>query len=106
MEFTFEAISRVTAEYKKGDSNSRHLSTDFYLEVSENLIESAYIDKEDVLTSKGSEAVTQAFIQGLVGNIHFAQQKGYRNDVEHLRYIIGELERGFSSITETSKGIY
>lgn len=106
MEFTFEAISRVTAEHTKGSTNSRHLTTDFYLEVSENLSASAYMNDEDVLTQKGSEAVTQCFIQGLVSNIHFAHAQGYRNDAEHLRYIISELERGFSSIAETSKSIY
>lgn len=106
MEYTFEAISRVTAEYKKGDTASRHIATDFYLEVSNNLVESAYFDKEEVLTDKGSQAITAAFIQGLIGNIHFAHQRGYRNDAEHLRHIISELERGFSSIAETSKGTY
>ena len=106
MEFTFEGVCRVTAEHKKGDTKSRHVATDFYLEVSDNLDANKYFDKEDVLTKQGSEALTQTFIQGLIGNIHFAHQRNYKNDVEHLRYIISELERGFTSIAETSTSTY
>lgn len=100
MNYTIEGICRVTASYGNGDKTSKHIATDFFLEVSENLDENKYIDQDDVLTKDGSHALTQCFVQGLIGNIHFAHQKGYRNDAEHLRYIISELERGFSSIAE------
>lgn len=106
MIYTLEGISRITAEYQKGAITSKHLATDFYLEVSENLDSDKYMNKDDILTAIGSQAVTQAFVQGLIGNIHFAHQHGYRNDAAHLRYIISELERGFAAIAETSKGIY
>lgn len=106
MEYTLEGIVRVTAKHTKGSLKSQHVATDFYLEVSENLDESKYMNDEDVLTADGSKALTQCFIQGLVGNIHMAHERGYRNDVEHLRYIISELERGFSSIATTEKSIY
>lgn len=106
MEFQFEGICRLTMEHKKGSIASRHVATDFFLEVSENLDDKQYINTDDVLTEKGSHALTQCFVQGLIGNIHFAHQQGYRNDVEHLRYIISELERGFSSIAETYKSNY
>ena len=69
-----------------------------HVEVDEPLDESKYINDGDVLTKDGSQALTQCFVQGLIGNIHFAHQSGYRNDAEHLRYIISELERGFASI--------
>jgi hypothetical protein len=106
MQFSLETTVKVTAEHKPGAATSKHISTDFYLEVSENLDENKYMSNDDVLTAEGARAVTQCLIQGLVGNIHFSQQNGYRNDVEHLRYIISELERGFVQIAEGSKGVY
>ena len=106
MTFSFEGIVKVTAEHTKGSSTSKHVSTDFYLEVSDNLDDKKYMNKDDVLTAEGSKAVAQCFVQGLIANMHFAHNQGYRNDVEHLRYIISELERGFSSVADTMQGNY
>lgn len=106
MEFHFEGIARVTMEHSKGSTTSKHVATDFFLECSENLDEKKYMNDEDCLTKDGSHALTQCFVQGLIGNIHFAHQHGYLNDAEHLRYIIGELERGFASIATSKISTY
>lgn len=106
MEFSFEGIARVTMEHTKGSTTSKHVATDFFLECSSNLDDKKYMNDDDVLTKDGSHALTQCFVQGLVGNIHFAHQQGYRNDAEHLRYIIAELERGFASIADATKSTY
>src|SRR5579875_833357 len=104
MEYWIEGIAHVTADHQKGAAKSTHKETDFYLDVSDNLDKNAYMDKQDILTKTGSQAVTQAFVQGLIGNIHFAHEKGFRDSAEHLRYIISELERGFSTVALVSKG--
>ncbi len=95
MIFKIEGRSVVKLEHKPGEKSSTHLTTDFNLDVSENVDRSTFLDKDEMPTAAGSKAITQCFVQGLIGNIHYAHQKGMRNDAEHLRYIISELERGF-----------
>ena len=103
MEFEIEGRCVVKLEYKKGEKTSSHIATDFNLDVSENIDRSNFLDEEDLPTVAGTKALTQCFVQGLIGNIHNAHQKGYWNDVEHLRYIITELERGFATVATTYK---
>lgn len=63
-----------------------------------------YNDRRGLPTKAGSHALTNAFVQGLVGNIHHAHQKGFKDSAEHLRYIIAELERGFINVATTQEG--
>lgn len=104
MRFTVTGIVKVTAEYEPGSSKSKHIATDFRLEVSKNLKRDEYLDRRELPTKAGSHALTNAFVQGLIGNIHYAHQKGFRDSAEHLRYIIGLLEDGFVAIAETGEG--
>jgi hypothetical protein len=98
MEFEIEGRCVVKLEHKQGEQTSKHVTTDFNLDVSKNVDRSHFLDKEDLPTAAGTTALTQCFVQGLVGNIHNAHEKGYWDSAEHLRYIIAELERGFSSV--------
>ena len=104
MIYKITGIVTVTAQYTKGATSSTHLSTDFRLEVSRHLDQSQYNDSRGLPTKAGSHALTNAFVQGLIGNIHHAHQKGYKDSAEHLRYIIAQLERGFASVADTSEG--
>lgn len=103
MEFSFEATVVLTLEHKKGYVFSRHVSTDFNLDVSENLNKKEYLNEKDLPTEKGSQVLTNVLIQGLIGNIHMAHQKGYRDSAEHLRFIIAELERGFLQVANVEE---
>jgi len=103
MEFEIEGRCVVKLEHKKGEKTSKHVTTDFNLEVSKNIDRSLFLDKDDLPTAKGTKALTQCFIQVLVGNIHNAHQKGFWNDAEHLKYIISELEDGFVRIANIYK---
>lgn len=104
MRYTITGTVKVTADYQHGATSSEHVATDFRLDVSKNLDQVQYIDKRGLPTEKGSHALTNVFVQGLIGNIHHAHKKGFKNDAEHLRYIISELERGFINIAETTEG--
>lgn len=104
MRYKITGIVTVTADYTPGDHKSTHVCTDFRLEVSKHLDQSQYNDKKGLPTKGGSHALTQAFVQGLVGNIHHAHQKGFRDSAEHLRYIISELERGFAAVGYPAEG--
>lgn len=104
MRYKITGIVTVTADYEQGGTKSTHVATDFRLEVSKHLAQAQYNDRRGLPTKGGSHALTQAFVQGLVGNIHHAHQKGYRDSAEHLRYIIAELERGFINVATAGEG--
>lgn len=104
MNFTMTGAVKVTANYTNGASSSTHVATDFRLDVSKHLDQSQYNDKRGLPTAMGSHALTNVFVQGLIGNIHHAHKNGFKNDAEHLRYIIEQLERGFVAIAEVGEG--
>lgn len=72
MRYTITGIVKVTADYTNGAAGSTHVATDFRLEVSKHLDQEQYNDKKGLPTKTGSHALTAAFVQGLVGNIHHA----------------------------------
>lgn len=97
----FESKCVLEVEHTEGAKTTKHLATKFNLEVSENLDKSQYIDADGVPTAAGTKVLTNNFVQGLIGNIHQAHDKGYWDSAEHLRYIIAELERGFIAVTNS-----
>jgi len=103
MQFEFEGKCVLKLEHNEGDKTSKHIKTDFNLSVSKNLDVKQYLDKDAIPTAIGVKALTQCFVQGLVGNIHYAKGKGFWDDAEHLRYIIAELEKGFMQVPTVSK---
>jgi len=103
MEFSFEAKVVLTLEHKKGMATSKHVATDFNLEVNGILDKRQYIDKEDLPTQDGSKVLSNVLVQGLIGNIHLAHEKGFRDSAEHLRWIISELERGFVAVANVKQ---
>lgn len=58
-------------------------------------------DDSGFLTPEGFKAQTHGFVQGLIANIHAADQKGGWDSAEHIRYIIENLERGFAQASVT-----
>ena len=88
-------IATSVLSLRPNGESSKLERTEFKLDLSSNMIREEYLTKDGKPTKNGSHAITSAFIQGLVGNIHFAHQAGFRDSAEHLRYIISELERGF-----------
>jgi len=104
MHASFTGISKVTLEPNPDGRSSRHVETDFRLEVSKNQDKSIFLDFKGRPKKEGIKPLTQTFIQGLVGNIHFAHEKGYWDSAAHLRYIIDELTRGFATVAKTSEG--
>lgn len=97
VDFEFKVTTAVRFRHKKGWTKSDHLFTSIVLEISRNLDLDEYHDKEGNPTDDGVQALTQTLVQGLIGNIHYAHQRGLKNDAEHLRYIIDELGRGFAT---------
>lgn len=104
MKYTVTGIVKVTAEHEPGMKTSRHVATDFRLEVSKHLKQDEYNDRRGLPTKAGSHALTNAFVQGLVGNIHLAHEKGFKDSAEHIRYIIKQLEDGFAAVATVQEG--
>lgn len=101
----FEAISSITLRPNQDGKTAELLCTEFTLNLSVNMDREAYINKKGEPTRDGCHALTQAFIQGLLGSLHYAHQAGFRDSAEHLRYIISELERGFVRPVQVEHGV-
>jgi len=95
MEFSFKAEVVLNLAQNKGEKKSQHISTEFNLDVSNNLNRRVYLNNDNLPTQEGAKVLTECLIQGLAANIHHAHQQGYRDSAEHLRHIIAELERVF-----------
>jgi len=100
----FIGISRISLVPNEDNKTSKLLKCDFFLELSENLDKKAHVGNDDLPNAGGVKPLTQSFIQGIIGNIHFANERGYWNEVEHLRYVIDELGRSFAHIKESKEG--
>lgn len=98
MEIRISGTCEMVLDHNLKTNNVTLVGTNISMGLSENLDKSYYLDKEEYPTEEGVKTLTNAFIQGLVGNIHYAHQKNYRDSAEHLRFIISELERGFVEI--------
>jgi len=103
MEFKFQGVCEITLKHKPSTGKSSLVKTDFNLDVSNNLDATKYLDSDGLPTADGTKSLTMVFVQGLVGNIHQAHEKGYWDSAAHLRYIIAELERGFATVASVSK---
>lgn len=106
MELSFAAKVVLTLEHEPGANRSKHVSTDFNLKPSEHLDETKYLGPDHLPTAEGSKVLSNVLVQGLVGNIHAAHDRGYRDSAEHLRWIIAELERGFAAVAITRKSTF
>jgi len=102
MEYSFEAKVVLTIEHKKGMSTQKHVATDFNLRVIGDLDKNKYLE-DGLINANGSKALANVLIQGLVGNIHMAHEKGFRDSADHLRWIISELERGFVAVANVEQ---
>lgn len=102
MEYVFGANIALTT-VADGD-RVKLTKTDFNLRVSDNLQEDKYINPDNgVPTKEGSYILSNILVQGLIGNLHFAKSKGFRDSKEHLEWIISELKRGFNSNLSVSE---
>lgn len=106
MEFSLRADVVLVLNYEEGMTSSKHVSTNFNLDVSDNIQREVYLNREDLPTAEGSRALSNVLVQGLIGNIHFAHDEGFRDSAEHLRWIIAELEKGFVSVANVSKDTF
>lgn len=47
-------------------------------------------------TKQGCHAATDALVQGIISNLHYAHQKGHWKSHEHYQHILAMLEKGFA----------
>ncbi len=92
--------SVIELAHEPGMGKPKLKETKIQLDLSANLDHSMYFDKNGLPNKDGSKILTNAFVHGLVANIHNAQRMGYWKDADHLRWIIDELQRGFVAQVE------
>lgn len=105
MKFGFEARVAIELEFEKGMKHSNLVGTKINLDT-HNVDKKVYIDENDLPTKEGAKQLTNVLIQGLIANIHINHQLGFRNDAEHIQYIIDELQRGFVSHFKAGEGTF
>lgn len=106
MKFSFDVRCSLNLEHAKGSTKSRHIGTDLGLYVSKNLDQSAYVTRNGMPTKAGSITITNVLVQGLIANIHQAHTQGHKNDADHIRFVIDELQRGFVSLYEVKPSTF
>lgn len=106
MELTFEANVVLTVNHNPIEDETKHVSTKFNLGMHKPLVKEKYVDEEGNLNKDGSFALSNVLVQGLIANLHMAHDLGFRNSAEHIRWIISELERGFSEVTKVEQTFY
>lgn len=103
MEYYFGVQVKLELLYDESKEASNHGATLLSLVVSPNVDRDVYMNEETGPTKAGDEAITVTLVQGLIAAIHEQHDKGRRDSAEHLRYIISELERGFSTVAEVTR---
>lgn len=106
METKFIIETSCAVEFSTSDKGTKVEGVNLLLNVSQNLNMSSYIDEHGLPTKDGSQCATVVLVQGLVANLHHAHDKGFRDSAEHLRFIIAELEKGFSLVAKLEIGTY
>lgn len=89
----FTGVSRIVGVPSEKGLTIKYC--DYFLEISDNLVKSQYLNANDLPHKDGYKAFTQALVQGLSANIAKAHEDGAWPEADHLRYIIKELERAF-----------
>lgn len=60
-------------------------------------------NQDGMMNEAGADLITTTLVESLCAHIHACNQYGLRNDAEHLRNVISELERGFVIAQAESK---
>lgn len=88
-----EVVSQITVEVIEDVVLLK--GTDVSMGVSPNIDIKKYFDKDEYPNQHGCDMITNVLVSALSGNIKMAHEKGYKNDVVHLRQIIAQLEEMF-----------
>lgn len=82
----------------------QHLSTKYNLVVSDNLEKKVYLNDNGMVTAAGSKVLTNVFLQGLIGNVFQSHEAGFRDQKEHIEFIIEEIRRSADKVVSIEAG--
>jgi hypothetical protein len=106
MRLRFTVKSVLEVEYNQAKGTMMHKGSFYNVDVDYPLDIRQYVDEDGLPNDAGCEMATSVLTQSLISNIHVAHQQGFRNDAEHLRFIISELERGFIENVNIGKSTF
>ncbi len=92
-ECAFTASVAVIVNPDEFNKKAKVIESIISLKLSNNLNPIFYLDSKNVLTGLGTQAITIALIEGLLGNIKVSHELNHRNADEHLKWIIQELRK-------------
>lgn len=65
------------------------------LDLDQRLDRNMYFTKKGIENADGFKAMTNLFVAGLAASIAAAHKAGHRDESDHIRYAINELQRHF-----------
>jgi hypothetical protein len=86
-----------------GKQQVEHIESRLFLKVGFPLDMSRYYGEDNRLNVDGCEVATRVLLNGIMGNLHYMHQRGFRDSAEHFRYLIAEMEKLFIHVVETDK---
>lgn len=102
MEFEVTAVAAAKFQHEKGQKTSSVMEVVSQLKLEKKLDRSFYFGKDELPNQMGAKAMTSVLISGIVSNIKFAHERGYLNEVDHVKYVIEKISEGFATIGEIS----
>ncbi len=96
--YTFTVVSKMMLEYTVGQTSSTLRETKLALELSKNLKKETCLDAKNLPTKEAIKPITQTLIHSLMTNIKLADKKGWWSEGDHMKYIIGQLEKAFTDV--------
>lgn len=107
MKFTMTGKCVLTMKHEEGTDHSVHESTDFLLDVSGNLEQSHYLEKDGTPNKEGSKCLDNVFAHGLIGNIHYAIAQGWIKDPEaHLVKLFQQIRDGVANKAHVGPSLF
>ena len=106
MQFSLTGKVVLTLNHEIGESISTHEKTDFNLDVSSNISREQYLDKDDMPTKDGSKALTNTLAHGIIGNIHYAQTKGWMDSEAHMELLFDIIRKGVAAKANVGPSLF
>lgn len=106
MKFGFTGICQLTLEHEPGATTSKHVSTDFNLDVGKGMDPDAYLNKDGRPTQEGAKVLRNVFMQGLIGVVLKEAKEGWSSKEAGADWIRNQIEIMLEADADTVDGTF